>query len=187
MDVYRITRLYKEVRKILLLDHDGVICLEDNWGSRSLKHEQVKMKPGTSAKDIPVNFRFDDFDLEAIDVLNDIIQATDCEIVVSSDWRFHGTLEEFGELYKAYGILKKPIDTTSQSLLFGSAAFYEKNRASEVDAWATFNLTEEDSWVSVDDLNLSPYLDQENFVRTSAYIGLKEEGIKEEIIQKLLK
>ena len=32
---------------------------------------------------------FDRFNDKAIKVLNEIIEATDCEIVISSDWRFH--------------------------------------------------------------------------------------------------
>ena len=58
--------------KILFLDFDGVICLSTEWGSRYKTKTQ-----------------FDRFNAKALKVLNEILFLTDCEIVVSYDWRFH--------------------------------------------------------------------------------------------------
>ncbi len=92
-----------KTNKILFLDHDSVICLSTEWGSR------FKNKEGFDSL-------FDRFNDKAIKTLNQIIEETDCEIVVSSDWRFHCTLEQMKELYKIRGIKKSPIDYTRNDL-----------------------------------------------------------------------
>mgnify|MGYP000985782043 CR=1 FL=1 len=42
---------------------------------------------------------------EAVKVLNEVLEQTGAELVVSSDWRLHATLEELGEYYLSKGIL----------------------------------------------------------------------------------
>jgi len=98
--------------KILFLDHDGVICLSNNWGSR------FKKTKGTwvNRLDMPVNERFDNFDKKAIKTLNQVLTQTDCEIVVTSDWRTFASLEEMGDYYHSQGILKSPLDYTTNVL-----------------------------------------------------------------------
>ncbi len=61
---------------VLFLDHDGVICLPDQWGRRS-------------EGSLEIDKYFDKFDKKSIKILNEIIEKTNCEIVISSDWRFH--------------------------------------------------------------------------------------------------
>lgn len=94
--------------KVIFLDNDGVICLSGNWGSRSKKRQTYCKENGPTPDDkMPVYYRFDHFDKKAIDTLNEIILATDSEIVVSSDWRLYANLEELGDYYEQYGIIKK--------------------------------------------------------------------------------
>jgi hypothetical protein len=142
--------------KILFLDHQGVMFLN--------KHSRV----GTLV----------DFDSEAVKTLNSILIKTDIEIVVSSDWKLWVTLEEMGEFYLKQGIIKKPIAYTGKFERY----IYEilnKQRSAEILQWLNFNenITH---WVSVDDLDMSPYLN--NFVKTDSKIGLLEEGIEEKIL-----
>ena len=57
--------------KILFLDNDGVICLSNNWGGRSVKWPNFhKDNPDVEFIDRPVHTRFDDFDKGAVKVLN---------------------------------------------------------------------------------------------------------------------
>lgn len=86
--------------KVIFLDHDGVICLSNNWGGRFKK------------KGTDVHSRFDNFDKKSIKILNQILEKTGAEIVVSSDWRNSCTLKEMGELYEVQGVTKKPIGFT---------------------------------------------------------------------------
>jgi hypothetical protein len=93
--------------KVIFLDHDGVICLSNNWGGRTKKWAKYRSANPESDKEIknaPVSVRFDDFDKKAIKILNEIIEETGCEIVVSSDWKLHATLDELGDYYEIHGI-----------------------------------------------------------------------------------
>ena len=91
--------------KVIFLDNDGVICLASNWGSRHKKQKKWgAMKLSMRGSDIPLEYRFDNFDKKAIEILNQILTESGAEIVVSSDWRFHATLEELGDYYESQGI-----------------------------------------------------------------------------------
>lgn len=181
--------------KILFLDHDGVICLANNWGSR-FKKQKRSIAETVADKDLPVELRFDNFDQKAIKVLNSIIEQTDAEIAISSDWRTWATLEELGEFYLSQGIIKKPIavtplmkdfdDNTFQ--LFHYKRWYERIRILEIQEWLKNNPVEK--WVAVDDLNMSPEANGgyglENFVLTPRSTeGIKQLGKKEEILRYL--
>ena len=196
--------------KILFLDNDGVICLNNNWGSRHKKQKKWGgRKLSMSSNEIPIQYRFDNFDTKAVKVLNEILEQTGVEIVVSSDWRFHATLEELGEYYLSQGILKKPIATTDMfkdifprewsALRF--RADLELERSMEIQHWVD-NHPEVTHWVAVDDLNMSvEFLGPrfvasngtdgqaglKNFVLTpSDNQGIKQSGIKDKILRYLL-
>ena len=196
--------------KILFLDHDGVICLSNNWGGRSKKWAKYRSaNPDSSRekKDAPVFVRFDDFDKKAIKILNEIIEETGCEIVVSSDWRLHANLEELGDYYISQGIIKRPIAFTDifkdifpkEWNAFRFRADLELERSMEINHWLE-NHPEITHWVAVDDLNmslefLSKYFSDgesdknpglSNFVLTPrSSEGIKQSGIKEKIIKYL--
>jgi hypothetical protein len=195
--------------KILFLDNDSVICLSNNWGGRSKKWAKYRSaNPDSSRekKDAPVFVRFDDFDKKAIKILNEIIEETGCEIVVSSDWRLHATLEELGDYYISQGIIKRPIAVTDifrdlfpkEWSVLRFRADLELERSMEINDWLE-NHPEVTNWVAVDDLNMSmeflgdrfslkdgsdkrPGLS--NFVLTPrSNEGIKQSGIKEKIIK----
>ena len=196
--------------KVIFLDHDGVICLSNNWGGRSkkwAKHRSENPDSSLEFKDKPVNCRFDDFDKKAIKILNEIIEQTGCEIVVSSDWRLHATLEELGDYYISQGIIKRPVDATDifkdlfpkEWSAFRFRADLEIERSMEIGHWLK-NHPEVTHWVAVDDLNMSSeflskyFSDGEsdknpglsNFVLTpKSSEGIKQCGIKEKIIKYL--
>ena len=92
----------KDIKKsILFLDLDGTICLSSNWGGRTKKWKKYKKLNPEAVNDTeaPVDVRFDDFDKKAVKVLNDVLEQTGAELVVSSDWRLFANLEEIGEYY----------------------------------------------------------------------------------------
>lgn len=169
--------------KVLFLDHDGVICLSTEWGGRFDRDREG------------LDSVFDDFNLKAIEVLNEIIEATDCEIVISSDWRHHATLEQMQELYKIRGIKKSPIDFTGV-VKYSSALSLEKDRSIEIREWLNAH-PEVTSWVAVDDMDLGAtygpvttnYIGGlTNFVCTPySRFGIRQEGKKEAIIEILNK
>lgn len=192
--------------KVLFLDNDGVICLSNNWGERAKKWANFKRdNPEFEFENRPVHCRFDDFDKKAVLVLNEILEETGAEIVVSSDWRLHASLEELGEYYESQGIIKKPIAATSifkdvfpsEWNAFRFRADLELERSMEINHWLA-NHSGVTHWVAVDDLDMSldflgdrfasadgsdkkPGLN--NFVLTPrSNEGIKQLGIKEKIL-----
>ena len=193
--------------KILFLDNDGVICLSNNWGERAKKWANFKRdNSDVEFTDRPVQYRFDDFDDKAVKVLNEILEETGADIVVSSDWRLHANLEELGEYYESQGIIKKPIAVTDQFQelfpkewnAFRFRADLELERSMEINHWLE-NHPEVTHWVAVDDLDMSiKFLGDRfaaedesdkkpgltNFVLTPrSREGIKQSGVKEKIIE----
>lgn len=167
--------------KVLFLDHDGVICLSSQWGGR------FKKKGYDNNPETPLDIRMDSFDMKAVKILNQIIEETGCEIVVSSDWKNWGDLEQMQKMYITRGI-KPPIDLTPNMNDFdenGFALFKWKNlygaiRVTEILEWLK-NHPEVTHWVAVDDLDLSKL---GNFVMTTRPYneGIKQSGIKDKIL-----
>jgi hypothetical protein len=194
--------------KALFLDNDGVICLSNNWGGRSKKWAKYRSaNPETSKQlsDAPVEVRFDDFDKKAVKILNEILEQTGAEIVVSSDWRLHATLEEIGEYYTSQGILKKPVGFTKllgqfddpENFVWSRQWRLEQSRSLEILQYLKDH-PEVTEWVAVDDLNMGiPQVHESwgememdwgltNFVLTpKSSEGIKQSGIKEKIIKYL--
>ena len=189
--------------KCIFLDHDGVICLSNNWGGRSkkwAKYRSANPEASTDKMDAPVSVRFDDFDEKAVRVLNQILEETGAEIVVSSDWKRWANVEEMGEYYESQGIIKKPIALTPN---LGECTWYtndvwvwsakwdlEMSRVIEIKQYL-HDHPEITHWVAIDDLNMGR--DEEwknwgldNFVLTPrSNEGIKQSGIKEKILKYL--
>jgi uncharacterized membrane-anchored protein YjiN (DUF445 family) len=122
--------------------------------------------------------KFDNFDRKSIKILNEIIEKTDCEIVVSSSWKIYADLKELSELYINSGIIKKPIGLTID--LYGIDEI--DNRISEIKEYLERH-PDIETWVAVDDLPMSQ-LGSEHFVQCKRYLeGIKQSGIKEKIIK----
>lgn len=191
--------------KVLFLDNDGVICLHNNWGTRNKKRQKAGISRSIRPSELPVDLRFDTLDKKAVRILNEILEESGAEYVVSSDWRFYATLEELGDYYLSQGVLKRPLSTTEifkdifpkewASLRF--RADLELERSMEIQNWLD-NHPEVTHWVAVDDLNMSieflyprfsaadgsdtkPGLT--NFVLTpKSTEGIKQSGLKEKIL-----
>jgi hypothetical protein len=190
--------------KVIFLDNDGVICLSNNWGGRTRKWNKFKkLNPeATSDTVAPVEVRFDDFDKKAVKILNDVLELTGAELVVSSDWRLHATLEEIGEYYLSKGILKAPIAFTKRYIgcdkpdefEWVRRTMYEQQRCIEVRQYLTDH-PDVTHWVCVDDLELGEkdsngLLEQKwglsNFVHTPRMNeGIKQSGVKEKLLEYL--
>ena len=191
--------------KVIFLDHDGVICLSNNWGGRKKKWAKYRSANPDSSNEIkhsPVSFRFDDFDTKSVKILNEILEETGAEIVVSSDWKLHATLEELGEYYELHGISKKPIALKPN---LGQCNWYndmiwvwsprwelEMTRVIEIKQYL-HDHPEITHWVSIDDLNMGKNGEEwkdawaiDNFVLTpKSNEGIKQSGVKEKILKYL--
>ena len=192
--------------KIIFLDHDGVICLATEWGGRFKKQREAGRKLSQSVESLSVDARFDNFNKKALVVLNEILDETGAEIVVSSDWKRWANVEEMGEYYESQGIKKKPIGFTKnlgqcevpQNFVWSPKWDLEQSRSLEILQYLKDH-PEITHWVAVDDLNMGIPQDHEswgemevdwglsNFVHTpKSREGIKQSGIKEKILNFLL-
>ena len=187
--------------KCIFMDHDGVICLSNNWGGRSKKWSKYRSANPESSLDrrhAPVDVRFDNFDEKAVRILNKILEETGAEIVVSSDWKRWANVEEMGEYYESQGISKKPIAFTPD---LGKCTWHTKDvwvwspkwdlemsRVIEIKQYL-HDHPEVTHWVAVDDLDMGKDEDWkdwglDNFVLTPrSNEGIKQSGVKEKILK----
>jgi hypothetical protein len=189
--------------KVIFLDHDGVICLSTEWGGRFKKQNKWGgRKLSMTTLEMPVEYRFDNFNKKAVKILNEILEETGAEIVVSSDWKRWANVEEMGEYYESKGIIKKPIALTPN---LGQCTWYdnwvwsrdwdlEMSRVIEIKQYL-HDHPEITHWVSIDDLDMGKTgvkwgsefehdwaLD--NFVLTpNGNEGIKQSGIKEKVLK----
>jgi len=199
--------------KVIFLDNDGVICLENNWGGRFKKRKKHTEEFGPLPdKDMPVEYRFDNFDEKAIKVLNEILEQTGAEIVVSSDWRLYATLEELGDYYESKGIIKRPIGFTEvfhytnwleEGFVKDQDEFpwvrserREQERHFEIKRWLRDH-PEVTHWAAIDDLHMGIHVENswrgaydredwglENFVWTPHdNEGIKQSGVKDKVLK----
>jgi hypothetical protein len=188
---------------VIFLDHDGVICLSSEWGGRFKKQRKVGRKLSQSILSLPIEARFDNFNKKAVGVLNEILEETDAEIVVSSDWKRWANLEEMRLYYESQGIKKKPIGFTKfvnecnlpENFPYSRQFQLEQERHFEILQYLKDN-PQITHWVSVDDLNMGKVQKHEswgdveldwgltNFVLTPINSeGIKQTGIKEKILK----
>lgn len=190
--------------KVIFLDHDGVICLSTEWGGRFKKQKKHGRKMSQSVESLPVECRFDNFNKKAVEVLNQILEETGAEIVVSSDWKRWANVEEMGEYYGAKGISKKPIAFTpdlSSCTVHNEKVFVwskewdlEQCRSIEIKQYL-HDHPEVTHWVAIDDLNMATVIVDgsrewerdwglDNFVLTpKSSEGIKQSGIKEQVLK----
>lgn len=149
---------------ILFLDIDGVI--------RGFNEEELDFL----YKDVMCR----KFTKKSVKALNYIIRETNCDIVITSDWRNDYTLEQLQIIFEYNKIIKLPIDVTTFTKT--NAMYLERDRVNEIKKWLSENPT--DNYCVVDDMELKI----ENFVCCNEpyVLGIKEKGIKENII-KILK
>lgn len=190
--------------KVIFLDHDGVICLASEWGGRHKKQRKAGRKLSQSIESLPVEARFDNFNKKAIAILNEILEKTGAEIVVSSDWKRWASVEEMGEYYEQQGIIKRPIAFTKKvsecrnynphTFQWSPKWMLEQERSLEINQFL-IDHPEITHWVAIDDLNMGIPQTHDtwgemvmewgltNFVLTpKSREGIKQSGIKELVL-----
>jgi len=141
------------------------------------------------------------------------LEETDAEIVVSSDWRLHATLEELGDYYESQGIIKRPFGVTEvfhfsnwrdegfvpdhDDFVWSRSEYREQERHFEIMRYLG-NFPSITHWVAIDDLHMGIHVEAssygpfdrewglENFVWTPRdWEGIKQSGKKEKILKYL--
>ena len=119
---------------------------------------------------------------KCVAVLNEIIAETNCELVVSSDWRTSFNLEELGEIFEWNGIIKKPINVTPRECR--SMRDLVINRAHQIKM--SVAELKPDAWVAIDDLPIGMNLYSvgiTNHVLCDPIEGLAAFGKKQQVIE----
>lgn len=132
-------------KKIIFIDVDGPLA----WGT--WEDGEVKINENTS-NEFTIPYAWDKADCEA---LANICEATNAELVLSSDWKKHFTLKQMSDVFIEYGIYARLIDiTTHQSLWMRmSRPSPDWERAAQIVKWVKDNKIS--NWIAIDDLNLS--------------------------------
>jgi len=151
--------------KVIFIDIDGVLATAPCWD----------MKTDNKWNAYP-------FDKKAVKVFNKILEETGAEMVLSSDWKYHYTMDQIKKIFLEFnGVIKAPFDATP--MLPTNGADLEGGRVSEINLWLKenkekLNITH---WVAIDDLKM---FELENFVHCPKdNEGIKQCGIKEKVLK----
>jgi len=154
------------MKKFIYLDIDGVLCLGSEIHPKLTEWGYVHR-----------------FNARAVQMFNEILEVTDADIIISSDWKHHYSLENLQEIFKWQKVIKIPMDITS-SIKFSSTQLLEENRAKEI--LEHVNKIKPGFWVAIDDLDLRSWISDKHFVHTPRFMeGIKQTGKVNEIINKL--
>lgn len=162
--------------KVIFLDIDGVLATHKQY----MMSRKKFWDKNPIAKDIKIPYPFDP---KCVKIFNEILDETGADIVLSSDWKLHFSLGELDTIFKFNGVNKSPIDiTTNDVASFGNLV---RNRAYQIGEYIqSHKIT---NYVVIDDLNISNYMsitnDEDKFVLTSDFEGLKQLGIKNKIMK----
>ncbi len=100
------------------------------------------------------------------------------QIVLSSDWRRHWTMNEIEEIFIWNGVCRTPIGFTSVEDCF-QPDLLEANRSHQIMSWVESNRITD--WCAVDDLDLSKKLG-DRFVWVDPRMGIRQNGAFEKLI-----
>ena len=159
--------------RTIFLDIDGVLATNKEYVTNRTKFREKY----SWAKELKVPYGWNK---ECVEIFNEILDITNADIVISSDWRFHWDLDGLDKIFKANGVKKSPIFGTIKNKRKMSSNL-EDDRSYQINEWVIFN--KPDKWVAIDDMDLSDL--GSNFFRTKDSEGLKQIGLKDKIINKL--
>ncbi len=130
-------------KKVIFIDVDGPLA----WATWN--DGKVTIKGGIEDFQIPYPWVKED-----CEALQKICDATNAELVVSSDWKMHFSFLQLKRIFVHYGITARIIDiTTHQDLWMKmSRPSLEYTRASQIIKWAKDNKIS--NWIAIDDLDL---------------------------------
>ncbi len=140
--------------KIIFLDFDGVL-------NSQLWYVRTKGSRGR-----------DDLDPQAIEFLNNLIEKTGAEVVVTSTWRLNRTAEELQDILNRNGFKGTVIDKTES---FGRPCL----RGNEIHQWMLDNVqkigcyySDYKQYVIIDDDSDMLYWHRNNLILVDGYVGL---------------
>ena len=158
--------------KVIFLDHYGVMC------RASLGTIRTRTSLPTS-QELKGRIPWEPFDPTCVAILNRILATTLADIVIASDWKHSKNLTDIGDFYAAQGVIKRPIDVTSD--VNGDFERYALRRTAEIKQWLSHNAVT--AWCAVDDL----WMDLDCFVwAQDPHAAITAPGLADQIKTALL-
>ena len=111
------------------------------------------------------------FDKDCVRIFNEILQETNGIIVLSSTWKKVWDLKRLDFIFKFNGVIKSPLDITEDF----------NNREKEITDYVQRKAVND--FVILDDMELDIF--PKNFIRCNIKHGLKQEGLREQVINLL--
>ena len=156
-------------KSTIFLDIDGVLALPKQYHGRKT--------------DIYGAYGFD---VTCVKILNEIVDATNAEIVLSSDWKLNYDMDTMNNIFNFNGIKTYIVHYTPSlwGVKYDNLKQLEECRANEILQYVRNHKIV--NYVAIDDLNLSKWIDDEHFVLCARMNeGIKQTSLKEKIIKKL--
>jgi len=154
----------------IFLDIDGVLATQKQFFmSRKHHNKQFNCYP---------------FDKGCIEVFNSICDIIKPNIVLSTDWRLEYSLDDMNKIFKWNNITHPIIDFTPDLWKkdFHDLSQLEECRANEISKYIEEKQIG-DNFLVIDDLDMSPYFDELNFIHTPRVTeGIKQTGILTKIV-----
>ena len=111
-------------------------------------------------------------DPDAIKMLCDFLEETNCWVVVSSTWRIGNTVEELREILTERGF------RDGSRIIGKTTGRAMKSRGRQIDAYLKYHESRDLSFVILDDDgDMEPHM--ANFVMTDSRVGLTKENLRE--------
>lgn len=160
--------------KIIFLDIDGVLALDKEFFTNREKF--CKKYPVANELRIPYPWN-----KGAVKIFNDILEKTNAEIVLSSDWRQYWNLNELDRIFKFNGVIKSPISITDIPK-HKSNFFLADDRIEQIKKYIDKYGVKE--YVVIDDLNMEHGFG-DRFFLTYSNDGIKRTNLDNKIIKRL--
>lgn len=157
--------------KYIFLDFDGVLNSDKYFSSFQYKKEAE----GVEDARVMLIAHWMHLDPEAIGFINQLVEQSGAQVVISSTWRLRYSIDEMNKMLSDRGATFKTIAKTPR----GNPKKFSQRvmREDEIQEFLD-NLSEPaDSFVIIDDMLSMGHL-YKNFVKTSFRNGFREEHIK---------
>lgn len=151
--------------KIIFLDFDGVVVCSPV--------ERVALPNGKKVHAL---------NGPAVERLNKIVEATNAEVVVTSTWRLHHSLERLTGYLERAGFKGRVRDTTPDIWPMDGNARVSEYRSEEIKQWLKSRLIRK--WVVIDDVNIKGVPDKQMI---HVYAGWENGGLQDSHVEKAIK
>lgn len=156
----------------IFLDIDGVLATSNQYYTNPKKWHQ--------------EYACYRFDKKCVEIFNEILKKINPVIILSSDWQNHYSLEILNKIFKWNDVncVITDVTGTAWGTKFKSLHELEECRAYDIVQYAKKHDIKK--YIAIDDLNLSHWLDDYFIYTPRANEGIKQSGIKDKILNKLL-